>query len=485
MPQLLLKAYPHFFEKKASLPLPEVKSILEASFHPRDVECAIEATAILKNAIAGKSFTASLYEHSPGLKDCRWDLYLEASTLRVAMALRALRDTLMPGATVIDMGSFFGNFSLAARLAGYNVTAIDFYEQYGENFTEVLSILLNAGVHIADTATFQKNDCAEAVLLMGVIEHIPHSPKKVLRLAADMLKAGGILVLDTPNIAYVHNRRLLMSGVSPLPAIQCQYTAKEPFSGHHREFIANEVTWMLEQEGISTECMIPYNYSYLSNEYISESVWEDLLICHNDPSQCEVNFFVGKKKSCVKEKCGQEDSYAAHGFTTPPYEEAWLRTVRLWLAPQIEGADTHILEKETLIPFTLDKAMKVQVIISGCNTISSTVTAALSKLVIHSKSQEYSLHTKLKPHTEEVRKRRGRDNAIVFKASSIASHYLLVAKTLTLQPGEYRLATNCFSADGRCAVGLLDVEQQQWFIAPQNMPRSGGDTILNILLDAL
>ena len=295
MPKLLLKAYPNFFTGKAPLPLPEIKNILAASFHPHDVECAMEATAALKNAIAGKQFTAAMYEHSPGLKDYNWSMYLEASILRVAMALSALRERLSRGGRVVDLGSYFGNFSLAARLAGYNVTALDFYDQYGENFTEVLSVLSNAGVHIADTVTFRQSGCADAVLLMGVIEHIPHSPKKVLRTAADMLKAGGTLLLETPNLAYVYKRRLLRDGISPLPAIQYQYAAKEPFSGHHREFTADEVAWMLEQEGISTEFMTQYNYSYLSNEYITESVWENLLICRNDPSQRELLFFVGKK----------------------------------------------------------------------------------------------------------------------------------------------------------------------------------------------
>jgi 2-polyprenyl-3-methyl-5-hydroxy-6-metoxy-1,4-benzoquinol methylase len=300
MPSLIVKSYPEFFSMRPPVPVPDIKDLLLKNFHPADVECAFQATAELVALIANKTYSSAMYEHSPGLKDADWPLYLECSRLRVVKVLHALRKCFcMRGKgskLIIDYGSYFGNFALAAKLAGYEVIALDFYSN---DFAEVIARLREYGVTVMYTDDFTAKDSADALLLMGVIEHIPHTPRRVLKKAVNALKSGGFIMLETPNIAYAYKRKRLLEGLSPLPDLQYQYYAKEPFAGHHREFTTDEVRWMLEQEEIEPMEVDLYNFSYLSNAELTQTVMDDLKEGYADPSKRELIFITGKKRNDV------------------------------------------------------------------------------------------------------------------------------------------------------------------------------------------
>jgi 2-polyprenyl-3-methyl-5-hydroxy-6-metoxy-1,4-benzoquinol methylase len=101
----------------------------------------------------------------------------------------------------------------------------------------------------------------DVVLFMSVIEHLSSSPKNILRILYDCLVPGGLLILDTPNLAYLPNRRKLNRGESPYVPIAEQFKTEIPFEGHVREYTAKELHWMLTETGFMIQETRFFNYS--------------------------------------------------------------------------------------------------------------------------------------------------------------------------------------------------------------------------------
>jgi 2-polyprenyl-3-methyl-5-hydroxy-6-metoxy-1,4-benzoquinol methylase len=225
---------------------------------------AVERT-IASTCVAGADFTP-LERRSPALKGYDWPTYLRCSVARMVRVLAALRGRGVTSGRVLDFGAYFGNFSLMLAAAGYEVDAIDAYGEYAPALDGARAAMQDAGVHVLDFAGvgFDLAPLAgryDAMLCMGVIEHVPHSPKPVFDAARSALTRGGWLLLDTPNLAYLYTRERLSRGESIFAPIALQYHTDRPFEGHHREFVAGEVEWMLNESGFAESAVVTFNYS--------------------------------------------------------------------------------------------------------------------------------------------------------------------------------------------------------------------------------
>lgn len=230
------------------------------------------ATRVLA-AVNGVDLSA-LARRSPGLKGYDWTAYLRCSVARVVRAHRALNQHVVPGGRVLDFGSYFGNFSLAFAAAGFRVDAVDSYREYGAGLAPCVALQRAAGVTVHDFAELgygleSLHEEYDAVVCAGVIEHIPHTPKLLLETLTSVLKPGGILVLDTPNLAYLYRRLALMEGQTIFPPIAQQYYTEVPFEGHHREYTVPEVEWMLGAAGHEVLSVETFNYSVFGQPQIS------------------------------------------------------------------------------------------------------------------------------------------------------------------------------------------------------------------------
>jgi hypothetical protein len=104
---------------------------------------------------------------------------------------------------------------------------------------------------------------------MGVIEHVPHTPRVLLEPINRVLKTGGVLVMDTPNLAQLANRQKLARGEPIMTPIGIQYHASVPFEGHHREYTADELVWMVQALGHRPLVCEMFNYSEYAHQTLS------------------------------------------------------------------------------------------------------------------------------------------------------------------------------------------------------------------------
>lgn len=100
-----------------------------------------------------------------------------------------------PGQRLLDIGCGNGSFLASAREAGWQVSGVepdskaaDAARQRGVDVT-VGTVNLLAG----------ESDCFDAITLSHVIEHV-HEPTQLLQAVQRLLKPGGLVYIDTPNI---------------------------------------------------------------------------------------------------------------------------------------------------------------------------------------------------------------------------------------------------------------------------------------------
>lgn len=240
---------------------------LAADF-PADVPEALAVVDAIVASIAGADFT-SLARNSPALdaSQWQWSTYLKCSVARMVHVASALRERGVTGGRVLDVGAYFGNFSLLLARRGFSVDALDAFASYAPALDGPNALLRSAGVRLLDFANtgreLEQLPAAEydVVLCTGVIEHIPHTPRFLLEALNRVLKAGGQLVLDTPNFAHIYNRQKFARGESVMADLPAQYYSARPFEGHHREYTIAELVWMLEQMGHDAVRVEAFNYS--------------------------------------------------------------------------------------------------------------------------------------------------------------------------------------------------------------------------------
>jgi 2-polyprenyl-3-methyl-5-hydroxy-6-metoxy-1,4-benzoquinol methylase len=250
---------------------------LAADF-PRELGAAEQAVARVLPQLNVN--LASLARHSPALSHHEWETYLRCSIARMVHMAAALNRRGVSSGRLLDYGSYFGNFSSMFAAAGYQVDAIDGYRDYGEAFTGIRQLLADAGVTVLDFDQVGRDlhglpaGGYDVVLCLGVIEHVPHTPRLLLQSLDRVLAPGGLLLIDTPNHAYIYHRLRLSRGESVMADIAAQFHADPPFEGHHREYTASELVWMLGQIGHGDIAVESYNYSVYG---LSALTGEDLV----------------------------------------------------------------------------------------------------------------------------------------------------------------------------------------------------------------
>lgn len=129
--------------------------------------------------------------------------YAYAYACRRQVTLDLIASAVPAGGRILDIAAAQGNFSLALAELGYRVTWNDLRAE----LADYVRLKHESGeIAFAPGNAFELGFGAEfdAVLITEIIEHVAH-PDDFLRRAAAMVKAGGCVVMSTPNGAYFKN----------------------------------------------------------------------------------------------------------------------------------------------------------------------------------------------------------------------------------------------------------------------------------------
>lgn len=139
------------------------------------------------------------------------------------------------------------------------------YEYYAGGFDRIKSYLDRLGVTIFDAdpvlAATNLPASFDVVSCMALLEHLADSPRVLFENFRRLLRSGGGLILEVPNLAYWHKRKALLKGETVLCHIESIYRSEVPFIGHHHEYTRSELEWILRTAGFCIERFDSHNYS--------------------------------------------------------------------------------------------------------------------------------------------------------------------------------------------------------------------------------
>jgi len=334
---------------------------------PTQLPRAISAVDRIITSIEGADFSP-LARNSPGLDTSSWDwrTYLRCSIARMVHVLAALEERGVTSGRVLDFGSYFGTFSLFLAEAGFTVDALDAYRRYAPALDGPVRLLGGAGVSLLDFDDVGREleriaaDQYDVVLCMGVIEHIPHTPRYLLTAFDRVLKPGGQLVMDTPNQAHIYNRQKLARGESIYAALPTQFLSERPFEGHHREYTLPEMVWMVEQIGHTDVRCETYNYSVYEQQKLVGRDEANHWAAVRDPLMRELLLTVSTK-SGRPAAAGRESGDWRRGFVDK--ETVWQRRL-----PSGAGTTTVSPESEQMLVELQQEIEKRDALIRDVNT---------------------------------------------------------------------------------------------------------------------
>jgi 2-polyprenyl-3-methyl-5-hydroxy-6-metoxy-1,4-benzoquinol methylase len=134
----------------------------------------------------------------------------------------------------------------------------------------------------------------DCVILMAVIEHLPHTPRLFLEELVRHVRPGYILAIDTPNLVRYWNRIRFSQGNSIFANLKSQYYAEIPYEGHHREYTRSELCWIMEQLGCKEIECVQFDYNLFQFDQIDRPHIECLLRMIEDPSYADILLVSGQ-----------------------------------------------------------------------------------------------------------------------------------------------------------------------------------------------
>lgn len=198
----------------------------------------------------------------PGLFD--FEGYLRASAIRFYKAYRSFADRGIEQ-KICDVGGFWGVFPMTLKTLGYDVTMTESLQYYGDSFNQLFAAIADRGVRVVDFDPFREGACLpdrfDAITVMAVLEHYPHSLKWFMDNVISLLKENGRLYLEVPNIAFWPKRVNLMLGQTPQAQLGDIFKSEVPFIGHHHEFTIGELRELARLSGLAVISEDFYNYS--------------------------------------------------------------------------------------------------------------------------------------------------------------------------------------------------------------------------------
>lgn len=161
------------------------------------------------------------------------------------------------GVRLLDIGCGALDKTGALQLLGFECYACDDFgdpwHRRDDNLERLLAFARDLGIHVhVQDATYSipwDEGSFDVVTLVSVIEHLAESPREILNVAGRYLRAGGTLIVVTPNAVNLRKRIDVLRGRSNYPPFEAFYESIGMWRGHIREYTVRELTEAVRWSG--------------------------------------------------------------------------------------------------------------------------------------------------------------------------------------------------------------------------------------------
>ena len=212
--------------------------------------------------------------------------------------------TLVSGRDLLDIGGATGLFPVACRAAGFRrVVVIDDFNDPGDRARGVahsrFGLHEKYGVEALTRDVLQGLDYVEefdTVTLFDVLEHLHHSPKRLLHDAVRALRTGGTLVLAVPNCMNLRKRIAWPLGIGCWTSM-LEWYEQPIFRSHVREPSLADLRYMARDLGLDDTRIMGRNWSgALASGRVRRAIGTALdLPLRLRPSLCSDLYLTGRK----------------------------------------------------------------------------------------------------------------------------------------------------------------------------------------------
>lgn len=171
----------------------------------------------------------------------KWEARRHAFHIGLILSESARRQESPGPLRVCDIGGGWGAFACGCASLGMRATIVDDFRDPGAQHTDDPRHRMPAYFNVSvvrqdllqEPLPFEAT-AFDAVTSFDVLEHLHHSPKRLLRSMVDSLRPGGLLVLSVPNCMNLRKRLAFPLGVGQWSPLEEWY--EQPlFRGHVRE----------------------------------------------------------------------------------------------------------------------------------------------------------------------------------------------------------------------------------------------------------
>jgi 2-polyprenyl-3-methyl-5-hydroxy-6-metoxy-1,4-benzoquinol methylase len=190
--------------------------------------------------------------------------YFKTQAVRFYMTYQLCRKYLRPRCRLLSIGagSAYVEAILGKELC-LKVTVVDLPEaiELNKSYYDKLGFTVIAGDLLREKLPVEAQSF-DAVLCAEIVEHLPQAPSILFGKVAQMLNAGGHLIVSTPNLASLPHivKLLFMRPIIAPPEETFAVPSFENEGTHRREYVPREIIEAMNATGISLEMTRYFRY---------------------------------------------------------------------------------------------------------------------------------------------------------------------------------------------------------------------------------
>ncbi len=153
----------------------------------------------------------------------------------------------------LDIGIYPGYFTYSMKQLGYSIEAVDIFpERIEKKLVECLKV---TKCDIETQKLPYPDNTFDYVIFTALLEHMRINPLFTLREIRRVLKLNGVLILQTPNMAYWKYRLFMLVGMGQEPSPYFAYNLLEKMGhvGHVTLYTLSQLVEILEKTGFEIE----------------------------------------------------------------------------------------------------------------------------------------------------------------------------------------------------------------------------------------